>query len=914
MKYKIGLTDKNPRRSSNNSIVAKSREYRNIKKFNPFSGLFINKGANKQRNESTLGSKTKGAKFRKFLGRFFSILFGLVFILVIFGAIVIGIWLKDIENKLPEPGKLLNRSSDQSTVIYDRNGKELYKIYASKNGQNREYVKLSDLHDYTKYAFLAAEDVNFYEHKGVDWKGFVVCGVASIESYATQGDSGSGCGASTISQQLVRNTLMYDAFGDQAYDRSTFLNTVQRKVREMLLTMQVEQTMTKDQILEMYINEVAFGGVNYGIQAGSKSIFNKDAKDLTIAESAILAGVLPSPSSYNPINGSHPEMAEERKTYVLDMMIKHKDITGISQEQIDEARSQELKYKQGNIDIPAPHFVFYVKDQLIEKYGLDKVERGGLKVTTSLDSETQAIAEEELRNGVLNYGNAFSVYNGAMLVLDPRTGQILSMVGSVDYNNSDDRRIDGNVNVTTALRQMGSSMKPFNYITAFERGYGPWLSVPDALEFQFNYPAGNWDSLGEGFMTIREALVKSRNLPALYTVQLVGVDAFIQTAEKMGMTTLTNRDQYGLSITLGANEVKLTEEAGAYMVFANEGMKKPIVSILKVEDNKGNILEQYTENPGERVFDEKDVYMMNWILCDLGNFQDQLMNWSYADPNTGGRFACGKTGTNLRDDGAGNEGPTDLVAFMYNKNLVVAVWTGNNNNSLITAGGFSTTVPLPIASNFMKRILPKYPVEMFSRPAGILSTSVCRDTGGYPSAGDDCPQTPSIYAYGKGPREDKRTRYEVCRDASNSWVIPSNKDLARKYGVLQSRVLLAWLGENPDQTEYMKKFLESITPDKFPVQYITSEPKAGECVLPLGAGDAPVIDILNPLDGSKFEIGSVINITTMPRAKNNQIKSVQLYIDNVPIVDGKLTVAPYSYAYNSFRLGSRTKYSLCRSH
>ncbi|NTV79169.1 MAG: penicillin-binding protein, partial [Clostridiales bacterium] len=517
------------------------------------------------------------------------ILVGIVFFIGCIILLAVGIYLKGIQKSLPSPDELVTRSSDESTQILDRNGTILYTIYGN---QNREFVSIDKIPEKTKWAVIAAEDIEFYQHKGVDYKGIVSAALANLKA------GGITRGASTITQQLIKNTILYDVLGDEAYQQK-----YTRKIKEILITMQVEQTFTKDQILQLYLNEVPLGGVNYGLQAAANAYFAKDVSELTLAESAVIAGLIQSPGVYSPLYGTNPDMAKERQSYVLDQMLKHKDLTGVTEEEVEAARNEELVYSTRKIDIKAPHFVFYVKQLLVEKYGIDRVEKGGLKVTTTLDYPVQEIAEEEVSKGVDN-AKKNNINNGAMVVMDPNNGQVLAMVGSVDYWNIEDPRVDGNVNIALSQRQMGSSIKPFVYLTAVQQGYGPGTVTPDLEQIKFGtYDPKNWDSKNMGLMTARKALVYSRNVPAVYTLQTVGIDSFLQTAEAVGITSLANKAGYGLSLALGSGEETLLEHATAYTVLANGGLKYDVSPILKVEDSDGDVLEEYKTQEGKRVFE-----------------------------------------------------------------------------------------------------------------------------------------------------------------------------------------------------------------------------------------------------------------------------------------------------------------------
>ncbi len=851
----------------NQSSRRKNRDF-NARAMNPakLGSRSPSYGKYRSGKKSRTGLSLKKIRVKKSFSKIILITIGVGFFFLVAGLIAGGLYLKNIERSLPDPGKLVDRSSDQSTIIYDRNGHELYKIYGD---QNREFVKLEDLPDHLKWAILSAEDIEFYNHKGLD-----LVSIARA-AYANLVLKRIARGASTITQQLVRNTILFDVLGDEAYDQ-----TYSRKIKETLITMQVEQTLSKDEILQMYLNEIPFGGVNYGIQSAALAYFGKDAKDLTLAESATLAGVIASPTHFSPIYGSDPDLATRRQHIVLDLMLRNSKVTGVTEEEIAEAKEEELVYASKEIEIDAPHFVFYVKQELEKMFDIHRVERGGLRVKTSLDYSIQQIAEEEIVKGIEQYGLRWKVHNGAMLVLDPHTNQILAMVGSVDYWKTDDPKIDGNVNVVTRLRQMGSSVKPYTYLTAFKQGYGPWLQTPDIREFEFgDYKLRNWDDRYFGPMNVRQALLQSRNVSAVYTAQLVGVDAFIETAETLGITSLTNRDQYGLSITLGAAEISLLEHTSAFSTFATGGIKRPVASILEVLDSRGELLYEYEDTQGERVFDERDVYALNWVMCDLGGFGDQLQNHLYMV--NGRRVLCGKTGT--------TDGPRDLTSVLYHRNLVVSVWAGNNNN-LEVPGAWSTTVPLPIAHSFMQRMATQYTPESFTRPAGIVATSVCRDTGWMATAESTCDKVPSIYIEGKRPPRDEREKIYVCKD---SGLISTNKDLAERFDLLEEKVLVKdYKLENVRQNDSYLKFLSG-TKD---FNLLFKAPEFGECKLPDGALDEPEVNVLSPLDGDKVKPGDRLDIDIQAKP-GMEVEKIEIALNAAKIPNGTLKHAPYRVTY-----------------
>lgn len=840
MKYSLGITNsKKKKKRSGSSKKNKKNTFnkafsptkfdrlKSFKKYNAKNTKKSRKSPIKTRN---VKGKNKELKLKAKKVLYVGI--GVVFFLGCLVLIGLGIYLRNLQNSLPSPDELVDRTSDQSTQIFDKDGELLYTVYGD---QNREFISIDRIPEHTKWALLAAEDIEFYQHKGMDY--------LSIARAFTQNLMAREVvrGASTITQQLVKTTILYDVLGDEAYSQ-----TYTRKIKEALITMQVEQTFTKDEILQMYMNEVPLGGVNYGFQAAANAYFGKDVEDLTIAESALLAGLIQSPGIYSPLYGTDPDRAKDRQEYVLRQMERNRRLTGLTEEEIDEAREEELVYSSKRINIDAPHFVFYVKQLLEEEFGIERVERGGLRVTTTLDSSLQKIAEEEIVQGVEGAAN-LNVHNGAMVVLDPKTGHVLAMVGSVDYFNIEDPRVDGNVNVATRERQMGSAIKPFVYLTAINQGYGPWLLTPDIPQVEFgNYKPTNWDKGYHGLMTARKALGLSRNVPSVYTLQLSGINNFLQIIEKVGVTGMAQKVDYGLSLGLGSGEMKLLEFTNAYATIANNGVRNDITSILKVEDSRGEVLMEAEENTGVRVVDEKEAYILNWMMCDLGNFNDKLSVHQYF---IGGNKLCGKTGT--------TDGPRDLAAFMYNQNIVVGVWNGNNNNENMPRA-WSNTVPLPIANSFLRRVIENYPSGTYNRPTGVLTTSVCTDTGAAPEDGVDCAQEASLYIAGRPPQVEKREMVEICTE---NGLIPSNLDAARKYGLTEERILIEHSIENSVQQEAYEKYLRS----KDDVNYLLSKPDTEVCPLPLGPDNSPVIDLVKPTSEQSVVRGQNLEISGQVR-------------------------------------------------
>lgn len=835
MKYSIGFSESRKRygtskvqrkgvRNASRTIPPLGfNKYMNLKKYS--SNSISNK------KKSSKGKKNGPApQFKKKVRKVVYVVLGVAFFIGCVGLIVLGVYLKRIGDALPAPDQLVDRSSDQSTQILDRNGNLLYTIFGD---ENREFVPIDKIPEHTKKALLAAEDAEFYQHKGLDYLGIIKAFIQNIRGGKVVR------GGSTLTQQLVKTTLLKDLLGDEVYER-----TLSRKIKEALITMQVEQTFTKDEILQMYMNEIPLGGVNYGFQAAANSYFGKDVNDLSLAESALIAGLIQGPSIYSPLFGSNPEMAKVRQNYVLDQLEDKKRILGVSKDDIDAAREEELVYKTNRIDIKAPHFVFYVKGLLEEEFGPEMVQRGGLKVTTSLDLTLQGIAEEEITKGVAE-NLRHNVHNGAMVVMDPKNGQVLAMVGSVDYWNIEDPRIDGNVNITTSMRQTGSSVKPFVYLNMINKGYGPWLLTPDINNISFGpYKPKNWDGGYDGLILARKALVLSRNIPTVYTLQVGGIDGYLQLMQRLGIEGIENKANYGLSLGLGSAEMKLVDLTNAYATLANSGVRHDTTPILKVEDSKGKVLKEYKETEGQRVIDEKEAYVVNWMICDINGFNDRYANKSFY---INGKKLCGKTGT--------TDGPKDLLAFQYNQSLVVAAWNGNNNNDVMP-GGWSSTVSLDITNSFFRRVIDKYNEFNFNRPAGIMTTSVCTDTGGIPAEGVECNKQATIYIAGRAPQVDNRKVVEVCNE-NNS--IPTNLDVAKLYNLTATKILLTTKLENPSQVEAYRAYMLGIG------SYLFEEPKTEYCPLPLGPDNAPIIDITSPTSGQQVQSGKTLEIAGFVR-------------------------------------------------
>ncbi|MDD3532090.1 MAG: transglycosylase domain-containing protein [Candidatus Shapirobacteria bacterium] len=662
------------------------------KKMFPFR-LFRKKRKSQSKNQKKLTKKPKTIS-RK------SLSVGLVMVLVLLGAVFYLIILKD----LPSPKKLSQETSF-STSIHDRNGKLLYEIYVDKN---RLPVRLDQLPDHIKEATLAIEDQDFYHHYGFSLRGIARAFYKTVFGRSLQGGS-------TITQQLVKNALL------------TPERTLTRKVREALLTVATEIIYTKDEILEMYFNQTPYGGTAWGIEAAARRYFDKSASELNLAEASLLAGLPASPTTYSPF-GAWPQLAKDRQALVLGRMV---EAGFISEKEADQAKEEELKYATIKEPISAPHFVMYVKEQLVNIFGQKQVEQGGLKVITSLDweiqEEAQNIVKEEIDKSL-----QYNVTNGAVLVTNPKTGEILAMVGSRDYF---DNELGGNFNVTTnALRQPGSSIKPINYAIALDKGKitaaTPLIDAPTCFTQAGlkSYCPSNYNNSFNGIVQARFALGNSYNIPAVKVLALNGLDVFIEEAKDFGITTFTNPKNYGLSLTLGGGEVKMTDMATAFGVLANLGVKKNLVTILEVTDKDGQIIldnRKTLGQIGQRVIGKEAAYITSHILLDNGARSAVFGPYSYLVVKEHPEVSV-KTGTtnNLRDN----------WTIGYNPSRLVAVWIGNNDNTpmrSVSSGavGASSIWNKVITFVFNKDELPE---EWPSKPENVIGASVCSLSGNLP--------------------------------------------------------------------------------------------------------------------------------------------------------------------------------------
>lgn len=608
---------------------------------------------------------------------------------------------------LPSPTRLASSKIPQSTQILDRNDKLLFTIYRNKD---QTFIPLSTIPKYMQEATIAIEDKNFYYHGAIDLRGIARAFISIIFHKQIQGGS-------TLTQQLVKNSLLSPE------------QTVIRKVKEIILAFATEAFYSKSQILEMYLNQTPYGGTAWGVEAAAKTYFGKHAKDLDLAEAALLAGLPEAPTTNSPF-GAHPDQAKKRQEQVLEDM----QIEGyITKDQEEKAKNETLKYQKISNEIKAPHFVLYVKDLLVKKYGLQMVEEGGLKVKTTLDLDIQDYAQASVAAEIASL-SGYHVTNGAAMVADPKTGEILAMVGSKDYF---DTSIDGNVNVTLSQRQPGSSIKPINYAVGLIHGYTSATPFVDnkicfSNPGQAPYCPVNYDGKFHGLLSMRYALGNSVNIPAVKMLKLNGIPSMIATASAMGITTWTDPSRYGLSLTLGGGEVTMFDEVQAYSVFANEGYKVNLIPILKVTDPRGKVLEEYKppKSPifGQKILPENVSYIISDILADNNaRFLEFGENSQLRIP---GKIVSAKTGTtnDFRDN----------WTFGYTPSYVVAAWVGNNDNTPMSYLASGITGAAPIWHDIMAHLLKDKPVEYYYRPTDVIQKNVCDVTGLAPSTDNAC--------------------------------------------------------------------------------------------------------------------------------------------------------------------------------
>lgn len=681
---------------------------------------------------------------------------------LIAGIVAIPVLFLWFSRDLPTPGKLITSQHADSTRIYDRKGELLYSVYQD---ENRTYVKMSEIPKTLQEATIAIEDEDFYRNSGFSPIAYIRVGRDAL--------LGRGLtGGSTISQQLVKNVLLSN-------ERS-----LPRKIKELILAIQVNQRYSKDEILEMYLNNIPYGGTAVGVEAASQQYFGKKSKELNLAESAFLAGLPQSPTRYAPFTGG--KLYIGRTQAVLKQMVAN---DYISKAEADKALENIKVYKFSERDeaIKAPHFVMYVREVLAEEFGEQAVTSGGLQVTTSLDYDIQEKADKIVKEEVDQLKSA-KVGNGAAVVADPKNGDILAMVGSKDYF---DRENEGNFNVATSnTRQPGSSLKPIMYAAAFENGYTASTLIMDV---KTDFPTGsttpiyspvNYDGRYRGPVQLRFALGNSLNVPAVKMLAKVGIGPVMKKAYDMGIKnwepTAANRAGVGLSLVLGGRETSLLDEITAYSVLANKGIKQEPISILKVTDSKGKELFERRETDGKNVLSEGVAFIISHILLD-NNARSQAFGPSSL-LNIPGKTVAVKTGT--------TDEKRDNWTIGYTPSYVVGVWVGNNDNSPMDPSIASgITGASPIWNKIMKAVLEGKPDEQFQKPDNVIAMQIDSFAGGLPHGGQ---ATRSEY-FIKGTEPTAESAVYKSRDGKEYFVLREDDPVSADGQNRWQAAIKAWI-------------------------------------------------------------------------------------------------------------------------
>lgn len=760
--------------------------------------------------------------------------------IVLFIGILFAWYAKD----LPRPDKV-KRSEGLTTVILDRNGQNLYDIFQE---QNRIYVKWEDIPQYLKDATVAIEDKNFYKHQGLSTSGIIRAMVSTVLFRGMQGGS-------TLTQQLVKNVLL------------TSERTLPRKMKEAILAIQIERKYTKDEILQMYLNEAPYGGTAVGVEAAAEYYFGKPAKNLDLVESVILAGLPQAPSRYSPFLG-------EQKAYAgraIQVLRRMREDGYISTEQETEARKdlESVGLAAANEGLRAPHFVAYVKELLEKKFGVKTVESGGLRVTTTLDwalqEKAQTIVKEEVEKA-----KRLQVGNGAAVVLDPKTGEILAMVGSKDYAASESGGFKYNV-VTQGLRQPGSAIKPITYAAAFKKGY---TAATMLMDLDTKYPSGdpakpeynpkNYDNKFRGPVQLRFALANSINTIAVKVSALVGVRDILQVASDMGISTLEptsdNVKRLGLSLTLGGGEVTLLDLTSAFGVFATGGLRQDLMAILKVEDKNGKILFEHKSSSASRVLPADVAYLVSNILSDNDARKEVFGLNSYL--NIAGKTVAAKTGTT--DD------KHDNWTVGYTPYAVVGTWVGNNDNSPMHPSLASgATGAAPIWNRIMREIVMSKPDEPFIRPDTIIEVEVDAMAGGLPVASR--PTRKELFIKGTEPTAPSTIYKQVKVSKNDGNKLANDIEIAK--GEYDIRNFIVIHEDDPASSDGKNRWQEPIdvwiTTQSDPLYHPPTETYRG--------GSEVAVKITKPKDYEQVNSNSVS--VTAETFSSNEIIKMEIFID-----------------------------------
>ena len=802
---------------------------------------------------------------------------------LIAGLFIVGlIWASALD--IPDFESFESRKVIQSTKIYDRTGQVL--LYDVHGNIKRTNVALEEIPPNVKNATVAIEDTGFYNHIGISFSSIIRAFLANIKS------GGISQGGSTITQQLVKNTFL------------TPEQTVSRKIKELVLALKVERVFSKDKILELYLNEIPYGASNYGVEAASESFFNKKVNELTLAEAAYLAALPKAPTYYSPY-GPHRDALEERKNIILKRML---NLAYLTQEEYEQAKNEKVVFSaKGDESLKAPHFVVYIKNYLAEKYGEDFVEQGGLKVITTLDYNLQQKAETLVKKYAEENEKKFSAYNAGLVGLDPKTGQILVMVGSRDWAGESrpqgclaglNCKFEPKPNVTAygKGRQPGSAFKPFVYATAFKKGFTPSTAIFD-LPTEFNascnpdgtpgpgakaeecYHPQNYDNVFRGPITFREALAQSINVPSVKVLYLAGLKDSLETAKDMGITTLTDEGRYGLTLVLGGGEVYLLEMVNAYSVFAADGIKNPLVAILKVEDGQGKIAEEFLPRP-RPALEPNIARLVNDILSDNEARAPAFGESSFLYfPE---RPVAVKTGT--------TNDYRDAWVIGYTPNFALGVWAGNNDNSSMEkkVAGF---IAAPLWNAFLKEVFNPSADGTYS---GLAKEEFIKPE--WPDAKNLKPPLKGVWQGGQVYKIDK-----ISKKLATKFTPP---DLIEEKVLTQVHSILYWLNKNDPQGSTPPNYQDSqLALWEKPIRIWAQNQKMREQTeidIPKELDDVhkpeyrPVVRVLSPQENMIFKPGGTIKVVTESQG-HFPISQIDFFLNDVYL--GSVVRPPFDFSF-----------------
>ena len=815
-------------------------------------------------------NKIKKPSWRSVL-RFAVSLFALIMVVT---AVLFAVYTKD----LPDPNRLLARDVPQSTKILARDGSTLYEIHGEVK---RTLIPFDQMNDYVKHATVAIEDKNFYHEGGISYTGIIRSIIVDITHL------GKSQGASTITQQFVRNAIL------------TRDKTWARKIKEIILSIEMNARFSKDDVLKLYLNEISYGRNAYGIEAASQAYLGKHTQDLDLAESAYMAALPQAPSYYNPF-GAHRDILDERKNAVLDAMLAQ---GYINQQQHDQAKIEQVHFLRTTDDLKAPQFVAYIQDYLANKYGETTLETGGMQVYTTLDPKLQSIAETVVKAGAATNAKKYNGNNAALVAIDPKTGQILAMVGSKDptadpqpagCTPGKNCTFEPDVNVATSQRQPGSSAKPYVYATAFNQQFKMAPSTPrfDVVTDFGNDGSGkeyiphNYSNEEYGPVTIRQALDGSLNIPAVKTLDQVGVDNAVKTMHAFGITSPLQN--CGLSLVLGGCEVTLLDHVSGYATIAAEGVHHPETGILKVLDSSGNILEQFQDQP-QQVADSQAAYELIDVMSD--NSARAFVFGANSPLTLPSRPVAAKTGTtqNFRDG----------WTLGFTPSLAAGVWVGNNNGADLKSGSDGVVVAAPIWHNFMEQALAGTPAEQFTVPQGIVHVSVDPVSGLLPNAFTPTTKSEVFASYSVPTQLDNvHVVYSVHEDPSN----PNSPMVNKLFTILHSEMPNNGAWEGPVQAWAAAHGYDYPPPGAVAVpNQSPADGSANSQVLPSSGNQVtqgtapPTVQIQAPADGTLVSSLPITISADVQASSGNTIKKVQLLVDGTSFKTVTSGSSPYAF-------------------